>query len=219
MKKNNKKSQASLNVFNKLAKQYVEYFDGDWEFINEIDEFASFFNNGDTIIDLGSGSGYITDYLVKKGLNTIGIDNSSEMINIAKETYPNIKFILDDILNIESYFKENELAGAIAIYSLYFIPREYFNNFLKSLSKILKPGAKLLFVTEIGDGESYIKTPLIIENNLHEGLYMNCYMKEQLEEILRENNFSIDYLKEKIATDEKEATDSGRYIVLVTNNK
>lgn len=219
MKKNNKKSQASLNVFNKLAKQYVEYFDGDWEFINEIDEFASFFNNGDTIIDLGSGSGYITDYLVKKGLNTIGIDNSSEMINIAKETYPNIKFILDDILNIESYFKENELAGAIAIYSLYFIPREYFNNFLKSLSKILKPGAKLLFVTEIGDGESYIKTPLIIENNLHEGLYMNCYMKEQLEEILNNNNFSIDYLKEKIATDEKEATDSGRYIVLVTNNK
>ena len=219
MKINNKKSESSINVFNKLAKQYVEHFGADWEFINEIAEFSSYFNNGDTIIDLGSGSGYITDYLNKKGLNAIGIDNSSEMINIAKETYPNIKFILDDILDIESYFKENEIAGAIAIYSLYLVPREYLNNFLKSLSKVLKPGAKFLFITEIGNGESYVKTPLIIENNLPEGLYMNCYMKEELSEILNNNNFSIDYLKEKIATDEKEATDSGRYIVLVTNNK
>ena len=215
----NKKSKSVSSVFDKIAEKYVNYFGDDWEFINEIKEFVSYLKTNSTVIDLGCGSGYITNFLCNQNLNGIGIDISSEMINIAKQRYPGVKFILDDFVNIENYFEENSVDGVIAIYSLYFIPREYLNKVFKALSIILKKEGKFLFITEKGDGEDYVKTPLMMENNVNEKLYVNYYTKDQLEQILKQNNFSIDYFKQKSIIDEKEISDDERYIVLATNKK
>ena len=57
---NDNKSKSVINVFNKIAKEYVDYFGCDWEFINEIEQFISYFKENSTILDLGCGSGYIT---------------------------------------------------------------------------------------------------------------------------------------------------------------
>lgn len=216
---NNDKSNSVLNVFDNMATEYVEYFGDDWEFINEIGDFALNFKNDSMIIDLGSGSGYITNYLCEKNLNAIGIDFSEEMIKIAKNKYPKTKFLLGDFTNIEDYFKEVSVDGLIAIYSLYFIPKEQFNNVLKSLSKVLKDGGKFLFVTQIGTVEDFIMTPLMKENNIDGKIYVNYYMKEELENILENNNFSIESFVTKYDNDEKDISDSGRYIVLAKKNK
>lgn len=213
------KSKSVLNVFDNMANEYVEYFGDDWEFIKEINEFASSFDKEDKILDLGCGSGYITNYLVEKGLNATGIDFSSEMIKIAKKKYPKLNFLLDDFLNIEKHFDENSIDGLIAIYSLYFIPKEQFEEMLKSLSKVLKNGGLFLFVTQIGTGEDYITTPLMTENDIKEELYVNYYMKDELEEVLNRNNFNVQSFVAKYDHDEKEITDSGRYIILAKNKK
>lgn len=213
------KSKSVLNVFDNMANEYVEYFGDDWEFIKEINEFANSFDKEDKILDLGCGSGYITNYLIEKGLNATGIDFSSEMIKIAKKKYPKLNFLLDDFLNIEKHFDENSIDGLIAIYSLYFIPKEQFEEMLKSLSKVLKNGGLFLFVTQIGTEEDYITTPLMTENDIKEELYVNYYMKDELEEILNRNNFNVQSFVAKYDHDEKEITDSGRYIVLAKNKK
>lgn len=215
----NKKSKSVENVFNKIAETYVNHFGEDWEFINEIEDFALNFEPNSTIVDLGCGSGYITDFLTKKELNAIGIDFSSEMIKIAKEKYPNNRFIIDDFINLKKYFKEDSIDGAILIYSLYFVPKEQLNEFFKTLSNVLKKGAKVLFVTQIGNEEKYVKTSIMLESGVDEKIYVNYNMKEQLEKLLNNNNFTIDYFKQKKVMDYKDITDDGRYIVLVTNNK
>ena len=215
----NKKSKSVENVFNKIAETYVNHFGEDWEFINEIEDFASNFEPNSTIVDLGCGSGYITEFLTKKDLNAIGIDFSSEMIKIAKRKYPNNRFILDDFINLKKYFKEDSVDGAILIYSLYFVPKEQLNEFFKILSNVLKKGAKVLFVTQIGNEEKYVKTSIMLESGVDETIYVNYNMKEQLEELLSNNNFTIDYFKQKKVMDYKDITDDGRYIVVVTNNK
>lgn len=211
---NNHKSNSVLKVFDNMATEYVEYFGDDWEFINEIDNFTSYFEKDSTIIDLGSGSGYITNYLCEKNLNAIGIDFSEEMIKIAKNKYPNIKFLCGDFSNIEDYFKEASVDGLIAIYSLYFVPKEQFNNVLKSFAKVLKAGGKFLFVTQIGKGEDFVITPLMKENNIDGKIYVNYYMKDEIEDILEKNNFIIESFVSKYDYDEKEISNSGRYIVL-----
>lgn len=215
----NEKVNSVVNVFDNMATEYVEYFGDDWEFIDEIKKFASQFKKNSTILDLGCGSGYITNYLCDLGMDATGIDFSKEMIKIAKTKYPKLKFLLADFLDIENHFQENSVDGLIAIYSLYFIPREKFKSMLSSLSKILKDGGKFLFVTQIGKGEDFVTTPLMKDNNINDKLYVNYYMKEELESILSENNFSIKYLTSKYDYDEKEISESGRYIVLVENKK
>lgn len=212
--KNDEKSNSVLRVFDDMANEYVEYFGDDWEFIEEIDEFADTFKKGDTIIDLGSGSGYITNYLCNKNLNAIGIDFSEEMIKIAKNKYPKLKFLLGDFSNIEKYFDVKSVDGLVAIYSLYFIPKEQFEDVLKSLSRVLKDGGKFLFVTQIGKGEDFVRTPLMEANNVEGEIYANYYMKDELEKILERNNFIIKSFDAKYDNDEMEITDGGRYIVL-----
>ena len=211
---NNEKSNSVLKVFDSMANEYVEYFGDDWEFIKEIDEFSDNFKKDATIVDLGSGSGYITNYLCNKNLNAIGIDFSEEMIRIAKDKYPKLKFLLGDFVNIEKYFEKSSVDGFIAIYSLYFIPKEQFEDVLKSLSKVLKDGGKFLFVTQIGNGEDFVRTPLMEANNIDGEIYVNYYMKEELEAILERNDFIIKSFDAKYDNDEMEISDGGRYIVL-----
>lgn len=122
--KPNKKSDSVLKVFDSMATEYVKYFGDDWEFIDEIKDFASQMKENSTILDLGCGSGYITNYLCELNLNAIGIDFSGEMIKIAKKKYPKVKFLTANFMDIENYFQENSVDGLIAIYSLYFIPKE-----------------------------------------------------------------------------------------------
>lgn len=215
----NKKSASVLTTFEKMAKQYVDYFGDDWEFKKEIEEFSSLFSKKSTIIDLGSGSGYITSFLKEKDLNAIGIDFSKEMTNIAQKRYPSIKFINDDFLNLENHFQESTIDGAISIYSFYFIPKELLNDFLKHLSYVMKNNAKLYIITIIGEGEKMVITPLMQMNNIEEDIYVNYYKKEQLIEILNNNNFSVDYIKEASTIDDNDISQAGKYLILATNKK
>ena len=71
----------------------------------------------------------------------------------------------------------------------------------------------------IGNEEKYVKTSIMLESGVDETIYVNYNMKEQLEELLSNNNFTIDYFKQKKVMDYKDITDDGRYIVVVTNDK
>ena len=51
---------------------------------------------GETILDLGCGTGYLTHLISESGANIIGIDNSQEMIDKAQLQYPGIDFRLKD---------------------------------------------------------------------------------------------------------------------------
>ena len=157
--------------------------------------------------------------LHEQNTNAVGIDFSEEMINIAKARYPNVKFIKDDFLNIKNHFQENSIDGAISVYSLYFVPKEQLNDFLQSMSYVMKKRAKFLIVTVVGEGEDFVRTPLMEMNKIKEDIYVNYHMKNQLVEILNSNNFSIDYFKQIATIDSNDINDDGRYVILATNNK
>lgn len=49
---------------------------------------------GEDILDVGCGTGDLTELISGAGANVIGIDNSEEMIKKAHEKYPHLKFFL-----------------------------------------------------------------------------------------------------------------------------
>ena len=51
-----------------------------------------------TLLDVGCGDGFLSD-IFSKWFNVVGIDNSTVGIRIAKNKYPNIKFIESDVLS------------------------------------------------------------------------------------------------------------------------
>ena len=51
---------------------------------------------GEKILDLGCGTGYLTNLVAESVADVTGIDSSEEMIKLAKQNYPKIKFELKD---------------------------------------------------------------------------------------------------------------------------
>ena len=62
-------------------------------------------------------------------------------------------------------------------------------------------------------------TPLMQMNNIEEDIYVNYYKREQLIEILNNNNFSVDYIKETSTIDDNDISQAGKYLILATNKK
>ena len=58
-----------------------------------------------TLLDVGSGTGYIVNQLNNAGYNAYGIDNSHEMIESANNLYPDTDYIYGDVMNSMQFEK------------------------------------------------------------------------------------------------------------------
>ena len=51
---------------------------------------------GERILDLGCGTGELTDQLQQPGIEVVGMDSSPEMIQTARAKYPHLNFVIGD---------------------------------------------------------------------------------------------------------------------------
>lgn len=56
---------------------------------------------GETILDLGCGTGDLANQIAQSGATVVGIDSSEEMIQTAKEKFPNIDFRQANVVDFE----------------------------------------------------------------------------------------------------------------------
>ncbi len=216
---NEEKKKNVKDIFNITAEKYVEYFGDDWEFIDEINSFIQSTPSNGAVLDLGCGGGYITNYLANNGLIPVGIDFSEKMIKIAKEKYPHLKFLNMDLMDINNSFDENSIDGLIAIYTLYFIPRDNLDFVLSSLSRILKDGGKMLLVTQCGIGEQFVDESLMPDGKGEKSLFVSLHTEVEIREALERHNLVVDSMEVKENIDPDEISGSGRIIATVTNQK
>lgn len=75
--------------------------------VDEVPEDENLKQEKNTILDLGCGTGTLTELLCKKGYDMIGIDNSQEMLQIAMEkkadSDSDILYLLQDMRDFELY--------------------------------------------------------------------------------------------------------------------
>jgi 2-polyprenyl-3-methyl-5-hydroxy-6-metoxy-1,4-benzoquinol methylase len=74
------------------APQYAEEWYSNDLLLPSIREFCSLFHKKPLILDLGCGPGQESMRIAQQNADVIGIDFSSESINIAKQKNPNIQF-------------------------------------------------------------------------------------------------------------------------------
>lgn len=134
------------------------------------------------VVDLGCGTGIITRYLEKAGYDMIGIDNSQEMLSIAREKSPNsILYLLQDMRNFELY---GTVKAAISICDSinYIMSEEELLQVFELVNNYLDPGG--IFIFDINTEYKY--QAILADNTIAENredksfIWDNYYYKDEM---------------------------------------
>lgn len=147
-------------TFAEIYDSMMEYVDYD-EWARLIDKKISPFIKDKNILEIGCGTGEIAVRMQKKGYKVEAIDNSIEMLKLAKEKYKNIEFIKKDMRNLEY---EEKFDAVISVFDTL----NYLNSYddlifsLEGIKKSLKSKGVFLFD---------IITKKMLENMFPDGIF------------------------------------------------
>ena len=143
-----------MNCYNLTALEYAGKFlnelDGKPFDRNILDRFAEMLPEASCIYDLGCGSGQTTKYLSdKRKHSVVGLDFSEASIRLAQQTFPEINFVVDDMLH--SKLASNSAEGILAFYSIVHFTYIQVEQAFKEWLRLLKPDSLCLFSFHVGE--------------------------------------------------------------------
>ncbi len=98
--------------------------------------------SGKSVLDAGCGNGYFTEWLSKRGTDATGFDGSKELVELARKTYPALKFETHDLL------QPIPVGGSvydIVLANMLLMHLANVSVFIGEAYRLLKPGGQFVF--------------------------------------------------------------------------
>jgi cyclopropane fatty-acyl-phospholipid synthase-like methyltransferase len=131
-------------IYNKSAEVYSKLRSIEDQFNNnfQLEMIKSIIEPPASILDLGSGEGYVARWFCDRGYNYVGIEQSAEMLRIARQTTPTVtKFIWGDMAG-EAFSKakaHGPFQIVVSFYALFHLPvdaqRALFSQVYEAMSR------------------------------------------------------------------------------------
>jgi trans-aconitate methyltransferase len=149
--------------------------------------------NGEKILDVGCGDGWLAQKIQLKGCHVMGIDSSPEMIKAAKERGLNA-----ELINAQNITFENEFDAVFSHATLHWVKEAELA--IQRMSNALKPGGRLVAEFGVMGNVSVIEYALIkaITNAGYEGRALNPWYHlppEIYKNLLEKNGLEIELMK------------------------
>jgi SAM-dependent methyltransferase len=152
-------SDSLRTSYDAVAAAYVEHIAGelagkplDRHLLNR---FAEEVGGRGTVGDLGCGPGHIARYLHDKGVRTVGIDLSPEMVRWAARSNPGLDFRVGDLRSLD--LPDASLAGIVAFYSVIHLEAAELDAAFREFRRVLMPRGVLLVSFHIGDQTLHVE--------------------------------------------------------------
>ncbi len=182
----------TINRYDLVAEQYAETHDDSRDNDVYLDEFLSYLQKGDKILDLGCGTGRITAYYAKKGFSVVGTDLSEKMLAIARKKHPELIFLRQDMRKID--FPENSFDAISLAYSLFHLTKKEASVLLADIYSALKDNGIVILILQEGSGEGMFQDSMLADQKI----FLNLYSEEEIRELLQKNNVSVLSVKRKM---------------------
>ena len=171
-----------FKVYDKIAGWHSENRDVGLIERSYLDKLIALLPSGGSVLDLGCGTGKpIMEYLLIKNLQVTGVDASCEMLKIARDNFPEVEFILQDmrVLNLTKRFN-----AIIAWHSFFHLPTTDQPAMFKLFEEHLSCNGILLFTSGPKNGEAW-------GMNGGENLFHASLDQKEYENLLNKHNFKV----------------------------
>ena len=114
-------------------------------------EIEKFTNTGQTILDLGAGTGRLSIPLAKKGFHVIAVEPSTSMADVIQRKMLDQKVEIDMHISDIASFSSRKVDAAICVFTVlnYITLEESFEKSIRNVKEHLNTGGKFFF--ELGD--------------------------------------------------------------------
>jgi cyclopropane fatty-acyl-phospholipid synthase-like methyltransferase len=180
------------NSYDEIARQWHANFRGQ-EYLDQtlsyVDRILEGLPAKAKILDLGCGTGRpVAKYMVERGFQVVGVDQSAELLKIAKTVVPEAELIHADMIEIQ--FTE-KFAAAVAWDSVFHVERKYHSSIYRKLARSLETGARLLLSVGGSGAEDDEAEGITSEMFGHEFFY-DAYAPPIARQLLETAGFEIE---------------------------
>jgi DNA-binding transcriptional MerR regulator/predicted SAM-dependent methyltransferase len=137
------------------------------------------------VLEIGVGTGNLANRFLSEGFHITGLDQSREMLNVAKDKFPRLKLRLGEFLKIP--FENNTFDILVSTYAFHHLNDEEKGVAIKEMLRTLKDGGKII----IGD--------LMFQNEKQKEEIIKNLTKEQIDEIEDEYYSNIELLQNEFS--------------------
>ena len=177
---------------------YKELFKNYNEILNETVKHIGKYENA-KVIDIGAGTGNLTNIVSKVGYDVIGIEPNLKTRNIATVKYPNIAFSSGTFLSLP--IDNNSIDAIVSSYAFHNLTDGEKGEAIKQFKKKLKNDGTIVIADTIYES-SEIKEKLIEEAKQDKDLILANLLKTELSttqdiltEIFEEEGFKVSYMQ------------------------
>ena len=158
----------------------------------QLAEFISLLPVNAKVLDAGCGGGRDTNRLQERGIETVGLDITHNLIQEAKKNFPQCNFVEGDILQLP--FDNESFQGVWAHASLvHFDQDEQISKAINEFSRVLKKDGILHILVRAQKGEKKeVKSDSISQ---HERFYRN-FTQDEIREFVENSGFEVTNIRQ-----------------------
>jgi SAM-dependent methyltransferase len=137
-----------MNPYDKYAQEWTNDVRGGKVFSHDYIEKPAMLSKlpdlqGKRVLCIGCGSGDECKELADRGAQVVGIDNSVELIKIAKQSFPDIEFAVMDMQELD--FPKESFDFVYSSLTMHY--KKNWDKTLQAIYHVMKPGTSFLFST------------------------------------------------------------------------
>lgn len=138
---------------------------------------------GQTLLDIGIGTGLSSNLFYQVGMDIYGLDNSPEMLNVCKNKDITVDLKLFDLNQGPLPYANEQFDHAISVGVFHFF--QDLDSFFGEAKRIIKPGGTFSFTVIVSDDG--------ISHEFNEEYQINVYghNQEYLEDLITKYNFKL----------------------------
>jgi putative AdoMet-dependent methyltransferase len=197
-----------------MGREFIDLFDGwassyDETVSGNDEEYRAVFQNyeailqevadraGSSVLEFGVGTGNLTEKLLERGLDVIGIEPSEQMRVKAKEKFPALNISDGDFLHFS--INKQSVNTIVSTYAFHHLTDDEKDEAIRSYSQLLPVNGKIIFADTLYEDES-AKLAIIQEarnkgyDNLVHDLETEYYtLKDTMERMFASHHFKASF--------------------------